>query len=62
MTVRRALSVFVIVWMISVAAAVGMVFLVAAVSPDTVSGVMCAGEYRSATPDGTTYRVCVENP
>jgi hypothetical protein len=58
----REVLVFLVAWVISVAAAVGMVFLVATFSPDTVSGVMCAGEYRSTTPDGTSYRVCIETP
>ncbi|XVV02781.1 hypothetical protein ACQPW3_36345 [Actinosynnema sp. CA-248983] len=62
MTVWRALLVFAVVWIVTVALAVGMVFLVATFSPDTVSGVMCAREYRSTTPDGTTYRVCIEAP
>ncbi|MCX2949919.1 hypothetical protein V1227_18825 [Lentzea sp. DG1S-22] len=62
MKTRNALMVFAAVWIVTVGLAVGMVFLVAWISPETVQGVFCAHQYETTTPNGVTYRVCVRTP
>ncbi|WNV90290.1 hypothetical protein [Umezawaea sp. Da 62-37] len=55
----RAFAVFAVVWIVTVGAAVGLVFVAAWLSPETIQGVMCAHQYEASTPAGLTYRVCI---